>query len=174
MGVFCYAQNSYAQAEALSQKEFSRKYLPDPSSVFGGDSPKVMCGKRENLCDTNSQICLRCTRKKFGKFLGIQVSTNIKDDGKCVSKSSVNIENLLASWPDCVADKGGTADITVSPNGFVSETERRVLGIGKKHKEEYESADGKKYMLYADGSNMTIAYGNKGFKGWRNFGIQHK
>lgn len=172
MSLMFFAQNGYAQIEAMSKKDFAQKYLPEALSVFGSENPKIMCGTKENLCDVATQVCLKCKTTVYKKVFGIKVLSVINDVGRCVDKSSIKDGDLLSAWPGCTdVNAGGTflgTGATTSryleeaSAGFLSESEAKIWGIGKKHKEEFIGSDDKKYMLSVDNENLTIAYGSKG------------
>ena len=172
MSIISVAQNGYAQMQAMSTKEFSEKHLPAASSIFGGSSPKIMCGKSENMCDMNTQACLRCKKMHYKKVFGFKVFSHIEDDGKCVSLNGLDEEDLIKSWPSCsdkaekrdyiIASKTVTRRLTLEPNGFLSQSEFKIIGIGTEHKEEFTDSNGNKYLLATDAGNVTIAYGERG------------
>lgn len=176
----CYAQ----KMDVMSAEEFAQKYATgDIRAIFEGGGRKVPCGAAEDLCETDTQVCLRCTREAKRTYWGLTLSSGVVDTGKCVSKSEYNPDNLEASWPACKTGEvdariqikkfGGEGTgiiyiqaLKLEENGFISESEAKVFGIKVyKNKEGFTDAYGRKYELFMDGGKPTINYGNKGFGG---------
>ncbi len=56
--------------------------------------------------------------------------------------------------------------LTQEPNGFISETSVKVIGINLyKNKEKFTDTNGKNYKLFMDAGKATVNYGEKGFRG---------
>ena len=92
---------SYAGAQVLSQSaaDFAREH-------GGGDlvealenktQPKIICGSKENLCDQETEYCLKAvyeTQQESSGEYSSHVITTKKEYGKCISKSKVDADNL--------------------------------------------------------------------------------
>ena len=172
--VLLFAQESYAQKiESMSAKDFANKKLSGAVlNVFNEEAPKIACGSTDNMCDVKTQVCLRCRRDTKVRKLGVKLGEGTKDEGKCVSISSFNPDNIRASWPDCkVKDaklfgSGVTVKLTLEESGFISEAKKKVLGITfGEHSEEFVGNDDKKYALFVDKGKPTINYGSEDFGG---------
>lgn len=170
----CYAQ----RVTAMSAKDFVNKNSTDQNikSIFASDGKQILCGSTDRMCDRETDVCLRCTQRENETFLGITVVGDVKDIGKCVKKSEFDPNNPRASWKGCFS-VGGSAKVlgtgvewsmklTSEPNGFISETSVKVIGINLyKNKEEFTDTNGKNYRLFMDAGKATVNYGEKGFRG---------
>lgn len=170
----CYAQ----KVTAMSAKDFVNKNSTDQNikSIFASDGKQILCGSTDRMCDRETDVCLRCTQRENETFLGITVVGDVKDIGKCVKKSEFDPNNPRASWKGCFS-VGGSAKVlgtgvewsmklTQEPNGFISKTSVKVIGINLyKNKEEFTDTNGKKYRLFMDAREATVNYGEKGFRG---------
>ena len=163
------------------------------------DVQKIICGSKDNLCDSATQVCLRCysvatlDEKVLGINLG-QTGKDIEDLGKCVSKENFDPENLLASWPECDPQSYGgertrnliiskqqynrSRKLTLESSGFLSTNMHKALSITwSRDKHSFvDPSTGKVYNLVMN-EKPTIQYGgdggdNKAFKGCEVFPVK--
>ena len=173
---------SYAGAQVLSQSaaDFAREH-------GGGDlvealenktQPKIICGSKENLCDQETEYCLKAvyeTQQESSGEYSSHVITTKKEYGKCISKSKVDADNLYQYFQkEGCYEKGKWGSIKILPCSVtiqnVSWLTANSAGINYSVDVVFDDhtftdpATNKKYRL-AVGGTPTIEYAEKTMNG---------
>lgn len=171
--------------EAMKASDFARKYGGDKGKTIadtleGKNATKIVCGDSRNMCDRNTQVCLKCKVKRSSGY-ATGYHNDDEEYGKCVSKDDLDPNNNLRSYwppdlqcPESVRDSPYvtiSSSISIEERGFIAKNiDQEFFFTSESIAEEpFKGADGKLYELVIRDTEYSIAYaGSKdggGFKG---------
>lgn len=159
-------------AADFANKHGGKSYVP---VLTNGEDKKIICGDKNNLCNAETEICLKCSsvfileEVVFGKTGEV-----VKEVGYCAPREDTKSKTLQEMWPSCttynVTTKGVLSDETVrrtlsiESSGFLIADKHKELGITwSRAKHRFKDSKGKKYELYISDS-PTIQYAGNSSK----------
>ena len=181
------------RVEAKSAAEFAREG-DSTGKAFAtaldktGVGKVVICGDAENICNTETEVCLKgvyndtITVTRGGRNSNQTTSTTHIEIGKCVPKENLSSDlsqyfKGTGCFQESVSRQTG-ANVTVEVNkctitiesiGWINQSSTKIHGITTSSSggESFIGADGKTYTIYLMSDQPTVQYGNN--KGGEDF-----
>ncbi len=163
--------------EAQSAAEFAESLGGEGARISkllnkqASEESGIICGSLKTICDRETEYCLKCSYSY--EMTGDSYETGTTVLGVCVSKNSVNLNDLKSSFPggcgktekkglDAILsfqNKQSEGEVTIETADWIDHGEHEQFGYKSKNREPFKAADGKSYTLLLSSNNPSIAYG---------------